>query len=294
MNLDKLKKEFSKFIDYKPLALLGAMKHELHDNGYSDFLSNVSGYLYAKGNVPILLVAHVDTVFRYEEKDLFCDPENRVLWSPDGAGFDDRAGVLAIKHIVKQLGKNEKPHILLTLGEETGGTGAIIATRELPFKNKFKYIIELDRRGHDDCVFYECYNPKFIDYVQRFGFHIRSGSFSDISFLAPEWGIGAVNLSIGYYNEHSYGEYLMIDDWLLTIDKVIKMIKNNRKAPYFKFVQKNNQVNTDKVITCACCGLRVPSFNAVSIVDLGDFCEECYYDFIATDWIGEADAKKLV
>ena len=33
-----------------------------------------------------------------------------------------------------------------------------------------KYIIELDRRGSDDCVFYQCDNHEFDAYVEKFGF----------------------------------------------------------------------------------------------------------------------------
>ena len=31
-------------------------------------------------------------------------------------------------------------------------------------------MIELDRRGKNDCVFYDCYCPDFIEYVEQFGF----------------------------------------------------------------------------------------------------------------------------
>ena len=49
-----------------------------------------------------------------------------------------------------------------------------------PFAD-MKYIIQLDRRGTSDCVFYNCANEAFIEYVEKFGFIENFGSFSDIS-----------------------------------------------------------------------------------------------------------------
>ena len=71
-----------------------------------------------------------------------------------------------------------------------------------------KAIFQLDRRGSDECVFYDCDNPDFIKYVESFGFKEAYGSFSDISIIAPAWGVAAANLSVGYYLEHSNAEYL--------------------------------------------------------------------------------------
>ena len=54
------------------------------------------GYLYAPGDVPVLLMAHLDTVHP-QPVQVVCYSENkRIAMSPQGIGGDDRAGVFMI------------------------------------------------------------------------------------------------------------------------------------------------------------------------------------------------------
>jgi hypothetical protein len=102
-----------------------------------------------------------------------------------------------------------------------------------------RYVIQLDRRGADDCVFYDCDNSDFVDYVEKFGFTTAIGTFSDISVICPEWKVAGVNLSIGYQNEHSMSEILYVGQMLNTIDKVIKMLQEPiDDIPFFAYIAK--------------------------------------------------------
>lgn len=180
-------------------------------------------YIIAVGDIPVALVAHMDTVFTSPPDNIFYDRIKNVMWSPEGLGADDRAGVYSIVQILKQ---GLKPTIIFTTDEEKGAVGAsklIADFKEAP--TELKYIIELDRRGSVDCVFYECDNPDFEEYVENFGFITAWGTFSDISVICPAWGIAGVNLSIGYEDEHSYQELLYIGRMLSTIKKVTKMLR---------------------------------------------------------------------
>lgn len=161
-------------------------------------------YIVAIGEIPIALVAHLDTVYKTPVSNLYYDRQKCIMWSPEGLGADDRAGVFAI---IKILHEGLRPTIIFTTDEEQGGRGAtVLGTQNCP--TKLKYMIELDRRGESDCVFYDCYNPEFVKYIESFGFKEAYGSFSDISFLMPPWKVCGVNLSIGYEEEHSYIEQL--------------------------------------------------------------------------------------
>lgn len=55
---------------------------------------NKHGFLYAKGTVPVLLVAHLDTVHREIPRIICYSPDKRYMMSPQGIGGDDRAGCL--------------------------------------------------------------------------------------------------------------------------------------------------------------------------------------------------------
>lgn len=196
------------------------------------------GFLIAAGEINIALVAHLDTVFDnkiFTYKSLYYDREQGVLWSPDGAGFDDRAGIFAI---IKIIQSGLRPHIILCCDEETGGRGALSLTREFPFGFPFecKYFIELDRSGYDDMVFYDCDNREFVEYIKKFGFIEQFGSFTDISILGPHFKIAGVNLSIGYESEHTTSETLYLKGLFRTIQKVKKILKD-KEAPKFEYIQ---------------------------------------------------------
>ena len=189
------------------------------------------GFVYAEGEIPILLVAHMDTVFYKPPKNLYYNKKQDKIYSPDGGiGGDDRCGVYAILKLLEKY----KPYVLFTQGEEMGCIGATKAVNKLK-KPDVKYIIEFDRKGSKDCVFYDCGNNKFINYIESFGFVTDYGSYSDISVLASKWDIAAVNLSSGYYNEHTENEYIIFKELVNTINRAENMLKEYKKAPYFDY-----------------------------------------------------------
>ena len=195
----------------------------LKKNGY---LNQKKGtmYLYAKGSLPIMLVAHVDTVHKIGPADIFYDREQNVVWSPEGIGGDDRAGVIGIIELIK---RGYRPHILFTDGEEVGGIGAEEASKALRKESKeVRFLIELDRKGSTDACFYDCNNKKFIKYIEGYGFEKKYGVFTDISILMPAWNIAGVNLSIGYYNAHLSSEFIKLDELFETVNKVEEIFKN--------------------------------------------------------------------
>ena len=76
------------------------------------------GFVYAEGKVPVLLIAHMDTVHKEICKDIV--EENGKISSPQGIGGDDRCGCFMIMNIVKEL----KCSVLFCEDEEIGGIGA--------------------------------------------------------------------------------------------------------------------------------------------------------------------------
>ena len=225
--------------DYRTFAnLCGTTQNGLR-NTMSKYLKSkykrvieTKDYICAEGDIPIALVAHLDTVFKFPAKEVFYDREQNVIWSPDGLGADDRAGVFAIIQIIK---RGLRPHIILTTDEEIGAVGASkLSAKNCPFKD-LRYIIQLDRRGSNDCVFYDCDNQSFIDYVEQFGFVEAIGTFSDISIICPAWKIAGVNLSIGYRDEHSMSEILFVNYMIDTIEKVVNMLQEEN-IPSFEYI----------------------------------------------------------
>ena len=265
-------------------------------------------YIYAVGNIPIALVAHMDTVFKVQPQndEIFYDKEKGVIWSSAGLGADDRAGIFAIVQILySQL----RPSIILTTGEEKGGIGAeaFISDFKEPIQ-PLKYIIELDRRGADDCVFYNCDNDLFIDYVETFGFELNWGSFTDISVICPKWGVAGVNLSVGYQDEHSVVERLYVRHLKKTISRVTNMLKLHESCQFFKYIPckydnlwdfaewytKNKDwswvVNVDQC-QCEACKMYYDDDEVIEAISAKDpnkkvkFCIDCAADLV--EWCTE-------
>lgn len=186
-------------------------------------------YIIAFGTKPVGLLAHLDTVFPIKptEDDLFFDSNRNVLWSSCGLGADDRAGVFIISKLLKycRAHKQELPTIIFTLGEEKGGLGASAFIADYPINhNGIKFLIELDRQGKDDSVYYDCGNKEFEEFINEFGFVTDWGTFTDISIIAPVWDVAAVNLSVGYFNEHTKTEMLFLNYLYATFEKVKKIL----------------------------------------------------------------------
>lgn len=265
-------------------GFLQRMLHRYYDDIHFD-----KDYIYCKGTAPILLVAHLDTVydhsyrragfFKYEpqqesqKKQLFFDKEQSVLWSPQGLGADDRAGVFLI---LKLLQNGLRPHVVFTTDEEIGGLGAETFAnhyKKILKKSNIKYIIEVDRQGSEDCVFYDCANEEFEKYINSFGFITDIGSFSDISIICPACGIAGVNLSVGYYNEHTPSEFLSILQNDKIYDIIYYMVQESEKITN-RFIYKTEEP-VYNLIKCACCDMTFPFHQLSYTSKMGYLCRDC-------------------
>lgn len=181
-------------------------------------------YVYVQGSIPVALVAHADTVHVQLPHEIFYDEKTHVMWSPEGIGADDRAGIFAIIDIIRD---GLRPTVIICNDEEIGGLGAKAFVHDYPKPpSQINFMIELDRMGENDMVFYSCDNEEFEEYIRPYGFISDWGSFSDISTIAPQWGVAAVNLSIGYIDEHTKSERLYFDWFFATVDKVKSILQD--------------------------------------------------------------------
>lgn len=217
---------FEQIFQLSQKRLKRELKAELIASGYT--VQKQKGFLYAAGTLPVLLVAHLDTV-HYDPPETICySTDGTIMMSPQGIGGDDRAGVYMILRLVQDL----HCHVLFCEAEETGGHGAkaFVQSGIVP---KVNYIVEFDRMGSNDAVYYNCKNEQFEQHICSFGFQTAFGSFSDISILAPHLNLAAVNLSTGYYHAHQLGEYVRLDKVEKLISRVEKLLqKKTERFPY--------------------------------------------------------------
>lgn len=224
-------KTFKKICKMTQNGVKEYMHAYLTSKGYQPI--NEDGFLYAKGTVPVLLVAHMDTVHKETCQHIFND--NGKLSSPQGIGGDDRCGVYIIMNLVKEF----KCSVLLCEDEEIGGVGAgKFAKSDYVDELDVNYMLEFDRKGSCDAVYYSCDNKDFKEFIEcASSFKEAYGSFSDISKLMPATKLAAVNLSCGYYNAHTKDEYVVFDEMLDTIEEAKSIIKAECNEP-FKYIAK--------------------------------------------------------
>ena len=228
---DKNYKVLKAFIEAPEELIYAACLNFLKKKYLEKNIAATPTYIYAAGTIPITLVAHLDTVLSKPAKVRYNKLTN-ILRGTAGLGADDRAGVFLI---IKLIQAGYRPNVLFTTGEELGGLGALDFIKEHPkAPNKTNFIIELDRRNAVDAVFYDCGNQEFKSFILDYGFKEAKGLFSDISFIAPAWNIAAVNLSIGYYNEHTLKEFLKLKDLENTYRKVCKILSTHQ-IPFFSY-----------------------------------------------------------
>lgn len=170
----------------------------------------------------VLLVAHADTVFGDEEVKFDCEAgifystrrNDPTIQGPRigmGIGADDRAGCAILWHL-RHLGHS----LLVTSGEEDG-----CITSRWMIKNKWwndelnnthQFAVQFDRKGSNDIVFYSIGTNKFVEYVkEQTKYKPTCGTSTDIKHLCEN--ICGVNVSVGYYNEHTPEEKLIYSQW---------------------------------------------------------------------------------
>lgn len=284
-------KTFEQLVKLDQESVKKVMAKFLKKNYYK--VIETKDYIFCEGNIPIGLVAHMDTVFTRPPEEIYYDERHGVVFSPDGLGADDRAGIFAI---LKILQSGLRPHIILTTDEESGGLGArALAELDCPFRD-LRFLIELDRNGSNDCVFYDCDNRDFVKYIEEFGFVEAFGTFTDICFLCKSWGVAGVNLSIGYRDEHTYTEILFVGHMMDTIKKV-EVILSETDIPFFKYVPspwtfrftdilggKGFSTNSE-VIKCEKCKAYFPEEDMFPVIMQNGstkfYCTDCLVDHVS-------------
>ena len=215
----------------------------LSSKGYT--VISEDGFLYAKGDLPYLVTAHMDTVHKVQVDRYNVHRwkgKHRIQAPKVGIGGDDRCGIYII---VRMVLDGFRPSILFCEDEEIGSVGArkFCMTKYVDDLKKLKYLIELDRANAHDAVFYDCDNPEFTEFIlENTGYELAEGSWTDIVELSSECEIASVNFSCGYYKAHSISEYVIFEEMISTMYIVEKLLCMESKQ--FKFIQRKFKKNS--------------------------------------------------
>ena len=178
--------------------------------------------------IPVLLCAHTDTV-----RNPACDEPvilaelNGTIFNENGIlGGDDRAGVAGCVSISGMY--STKPYLLFTSGEERGSTGmsAFLASGILePHLPQIYTVVSLDRCGHNEYVTYTAPVPEDLECrLLSLGYTCKYGSYSDGLMISRAYNTAYVNLSIGYNDQHSADEFVLIESYISAIKRASAFI----------------------------------------------------------------------
>jgi len=231
---ERMIRQLTKILEMETAELGAYLSGKLFEVYGKDLIYTTEDYIYAKGEIPVALIAHMDTVHNVPAVEIMTEG---ILTSSTGLGADDRAGVYAILHL---LDLGYRPSVIFLNYEESGGIGATEFVKRMKKDKRqlgVNFMVEFDRKNANDAVYYNCDNSEFETFINSFGFKTAWGSFSDISIIAPWAKIAAVNLSVGYYFQHTRHEILVLADLMNTLKKAEKMLQTETKPFVYMEVQ---------------------------------------------------------
>lgn len=226
----------------------------IEDRGYVTYAHSEESYLVMGpadiSQVGVALVAHVDTVGDVNHKlptvySNITDPD--YLASAGTCCLDDRNGVALI---TSRMGTDAM--LIFLKGEEVGCMGAIALSEDYPElemifgpDNALQCLIEVDRKGINEVVFYDLDYPEFENlFLTKYEKNI-SHAWTDITVLGPMWNIAAANVSAGYYKEHTDYEHTSLEDLETAFIKLRHMVfrfngRVSRNFPPFEYRGKSS------------------------------------------------------
>ena len=187
--------------------------------------------IYQDNGADILAVGHIDTVdnHRSTQTQVGLEAHNKTMdlakYYQTGPQLDDRLGVWALLSVLPEFMNYD---ILLTDNEEIGQSTA--GSFEPPSGKAYHWIFELDRRK-DGCVLYQYGSKKWNKELNRAGFRIDRGSFSDIGYL-DHLGVQAVNVGVGYDHEHTLACDWDINMMREQLKKLVNFYERNKDKRY--------------------------------------------------------------
>ena len=198
-------------------------------------------FVYIPGNRKdrVLLVAHADTT---HTKKVDIGYYNGMYLSRDdqvGIGADDRAGCNILWKL-KDLGHS----LLIPNAEEKGCKGSRFLMQSKEWAEemaKHQFAMQFDRKNAKNLVMYDVGSDPFTKWLEAemLGYKKEFGTSTDIKVLLDKTkhkdyiSPCGVNVSIGYYNEHTPTEHLKIKEWNSTLSHAYNLLVKN-DLPAFK------------------------------------------------------------
>jgi len=146
-------------------------------------------------------------------------------------GADDANGICCALQLLKVIPDLK---VVFTTEEEIGFLGADFATQNVDFFYNVSYMIQADRRGKSDLIVHtngiysasEEWLKEATPIMAKYGYTDAWGIGTDVGVLSEELQISGVNISCGYYSEHTNNETVVIDELQNCLNFMESLLKN--------------------------------------------------------------------
>ncbi|MBN8208919.1 M20/M25/M40 family metallo-hydrolase [Bacillus sp. NTK071] len=227
-------------------------------DGYGNILAQRT---YRTGNGPtILLNAHLDTIFGFDP-NRFIVKDGPIWSSSEGIlGADDRAGVAVLLEVAESLSQsnfNGTVKFVFTVEEEIGLRGAKHVDEYFLWEVDASIVV--DRRGTGDIVtscggYMDFCHKSFGEFFEKVAeaekleeWKCTIGGSSDTRIWASH-GIQSVNLSAGYWNEHSDEEQLDVEACFNTATLIKGIFQQSRDLiRILREIRRNTKPNQSTI-----------------------------------------------
>lgn len=167
------------------------------------------------------LLAHTDQIetnkgpYRVLELDDMICGIHKSDGSRCGLGCDDANGICVALQMLEELPDIK---VIFTTEEECGAKGATEACFNTDFLYDVRYFLQADRRGSSDLITHtngiRVVTQEFLNdlspIMKKYGYSENAGTYTDVGELVENTQICGVNISCGYYSEHTINEYCII------------------------------------------------------------------------------------
>lgn len=168
------------------------------------------------------VVAHTDQVTSCDHKKLKIK-NNRITGYDStthkqiALGADDTNGICCALQLLKVIPDLK---VCFTTEEEIGFLGAEYASDNIDFFYNVSYLIQADRHGKSDLITHtngidsasEVWLQEISGIMAKYHYQEEWGIGTDIGVLAEKLQLSAVNISCGYYSEHTVNETTVIPE----------------------------------------------------------------------------------
>jgi len=182
------------------------------------------------------VICHTDQVTSCDHKEVRIKDgrvygKDKFTGKQVALGADDANGICCALQLLKVVPDLK---VVFTTEEEVGFLGADYATSNIDFFYNVSYMIQADRRGNSDLITFtngiysasQAWLQEITGIMAEYGYKEEYGIGTDVGVLSEKLQLSGVNISCGYYKEHTNSESTVLTELEKCLNFMLAIITN--------------------------------------------------------------------